>query len=167
MSGIYNEECKLLWHSFKDLIQGDPVDTGAFYGNMGTTTCCYPVTEFFKSRSESGKFTDFGNGSSANRAGEDTGNDDVFMHIQPAAFFKKVFHKVKLLSEYSQAEDLPEMIGTLLPCYPKVRQYAVLEGKKFTLTNGVRTTKVRSNLHLPNVIINLPGSQYPYFHDRL
>lgn len=36
-----------------------------------------------------------------------------------AAFFKKVFHKVKLLSEYSEAGDLPEMIGTLLPVLPK------------------------------------------------
>lgn len=66
-----------------------------------------------------GKFTDFGNGSSANRAGEDIGNGDVFMHIQPAAFFTKVFHKVKFLSEYSEAGDLPEMIGTLLPVLPK------------------------------------------------
>lgn len=38
---------------------------------------------------------------------------------KPETGIEKVFHKVKLLSEYSQAGDLPEMIGTLLPVLPK------------------------------------------------
>lgn len=44
--------------------------------------------------SKGGKFADFRNSGSANRTGEDVGNNDVFMYIKPAAFFKKVFHRV-------------------------------------------------------------------------
>ena len=62
---------------------------------------------FCKSGSKSGKFTDFGNGSSANRAGENIGNDDVFMHIQAAAFFRKVFHKVNYFQNIVWQEICP------------------------------------------------------------
>lgn len=119
MSGIHNKKCKLFRRGFKNFVEGNPVNTGAFHGNMGTAAGGYPVTELGKPGSKCGKFTDFRNGSFANRAGEDACNDDIFMYIQPAAFFKKVFHKVKLLSKYNQAGDLPEIIGTLLPVLPE------------------------------------------------